>query len=43
MDSGQRNIALALKLREIDIKMKASAPAREVLAPLREKIKAAIH
>ncbi len=38
-----RNIALAFKLREIDVKMKASARAREVLSPLREKIKAAIH
>ena len=38
-----RNIALAFKLREIDSKMKSSAKVREVLAPLRERIKAAIH
>jgi uncharacterized protein len=38
-----RNIALSFKLREIEVKMKASARAREVLSPLRERIKAAIH
>jgi len=38
-----RNIALAFKLREMDIKIKASARARELLSPLRERIKAAIH
>ena len=38
-----RNIALAFKLREIESKMKSGAKARDVLSPLREKIKAAIH
>ena len=38
-----RNIALAFKLREIDSKMKSGAKEREVLAPLRERIAAAIH
>jgi uncharacterized protein (DUF342 family) len=38
-----RNIALAFKLREIEAKMKSGAKTREVLAPLRERIKAAIH
>jgi hypothetical protein len=38
-----RNIALAFKLREIETKMKTGQKAREVLAPLRDKIKAAIH
>jgi hypothetical protein len=38
-----RNISLAFKLREIESKMKSSAKARDVLAPLRERIKAAIH
>ena len=38
-----RNIALAFKLREIENKMKASPQTRAVLAPLREKIKLAIH
>ena len=38
-----RNIALAFKLREIDAKMKTGPKVREVLSPLREKIKAAIH
>ena len=38
-----RNIALAFKLRDIESKMKSGGKAREVLAPLREKIKAAIH
>ncbi len=38
-----RNIALAFKLREIETKMKSHADTREVLAPLRERIKAAIH
>ena len=38
-----RNIALAFKLREIDTKMKTVPKAREVLSPLRDKIKAAIH
>jgi uncharacterized protein len=38
-----RNIALAFKLKEIDTKMKASAKAKETLAPLREKMRAAIH
>lgn len=38
-----RNIALAFKLREIDSKMKSSAKVRDMLAPLRERIKAAIH
>jgi uncharacterized protein len=38
-----RNVALAFKLREIEGKMKVSPRAREVLAPLRERIKTAIH
>jgi uncharacterized protein (DUF342 family) len=38
-----RNIALAFKIREIETKVKSSPKAREVLTPLREKIKAAIH
>jgi uncharacterized protein (DUF342 family) len=38
-----RNISLALKLREIDSKMKSNAKVREVLAPLRERIRASIH
>ncbi len=38
-----RNIALAFKLREIDARAKTSEHASQVLAPLREKIKASIH
>ncbi len=38
-----RNIALAFKLREIESKMKSGAKAQQVLGPLREKVKAAIH
>ena len=38
-----RNISLAFKVREIESKMKSSAKARDMLAPLREKIRAAIH
>jgi uncharacterized protein (DUF342 family) len=38
-----RNIALAFKLKELDTKMKTNVKVREVLAPLRERIKAAIH
>jgi uncharacterized protein (DUF342 family) len=38
-----RNIALAFKLREIETKMKANGKVRDVLGPLRERIKAAIH
>jgi uncharacterized protein (DUF342 family) len=38
-----RNIALAFKLREIDSKIKSNMKTREVLTPLRERIKVAIH
>ena len=38
-----KNIAFAFKLREIEAKMKATPGTREVLLPLRNKIKAAIH
>jgi hypothetical protein len=38
-----RNIALAFKLREIETKMKTTPSTQTILAPLREKIKAAIH
>jgi uncharacterized protein (DUF342 family) len=38
-----KNIALAFKLREIENKMKANPSTRSVLAPLRERIKVAIH
>ena len=38
-----KNIALAFKLREIETKMKANPGTRPVLAPLRDKIKAALH
>lgn len=38
-----KNIALAFKLREIENKMKANPSTQSVLAPLRERIKVAIH
>jgi len=38
-----KNIALAFKLREIENRMKISASTRNVLSPLRDKIKTAIH
>ena len=38
-----RNIALAFKLREIETKIKTHPHVRDVLSPLRDKIKAAIH
>jgi uncharacterized protein (DUF342 family) len=38
-----RNIALAFKLREVENKMKGNPSTKEVLTPLRDKIKAAIH
>lgn len=38
-----RNIALAMRLREIEAKMKADARNRELLSPLHARIKAAIH
>jgi uncharacterized protein (DUF342 family) len=38
-----RNIALALKLREVEGRMKAMPSTQSVLSPLREKIRTAIH
>ena len=38
-----KNIALAFKLREVETKMKTTPSSQRVLAPLRDKIKAAIH
>jgi uncharacterized protein len=38
-----RNIALAGKLKEVEGRMKAGGPARDVLSPLRDRIKASIH
>jgi uncharacterized protein (DUF342 family) len=38
-----KNIALAFKLREVETKMKTTPSSQKVLAPLRDKIKAAIH
>jgi uncharacterized protein (DUF342 family) len=38
-----KTIALAFKLREVETKMKTTPSSQKVLAPLREKIKAAIH
>jgi uncharacterized protein (DUF342 family) len=37
-----KNIALAFKLKEIDTRMKANPATQEVLAPLRDKIRAAL-
>jgi uncharacterized protein len=38
-----KNIALAFKLREVETKMKTTPSSQTVLAPLHDKIKAAIH
>lgn len=38
-----KNIALAFKIKEIETKMKANPETRPVLAPLRDKIRAALH
>ncbi len=38
-----KNIALAFKLKEIDIRMKSNPATKDVLVPLRDKIRAALH
>jgi uncharacterized protein (DUF342 family) len=38
-----KNIALAFKLREIETRMKTNPASKTVLAPLRDKIRAALH
>ncbi len=38
-----KNIALAFKLKEIDVRMKSSPATKTVLVPLQDKIRAALH
>ena len=38
-----KNVALAVKLKQVEVRMKSDPASAKVLAPLREKIKEAIH